>query len=287
MINQENDAFSEILEIFDRQKLNNIPARRTAYKPLYDYFQKLLMEIEVEFFNLKQETLQTYQLNTRWAIIKDNLIYIEEPNFIEESKNWDKLIQDIYNIRNGVEHNDYYDPKKDKLEDIRLKAPDFTKWLVRAAKEYYKISTNFTFKQSFYIMSNRYLYEAEGIFEEYGDIPPYVLNSDYSIELGNSPYQQLSELVIGLRERIKKKLEDVERDDLEKLIQLVKIIYNFKGKEQVLRQFYICPRCGGKIKETESYYGGNTEEKPEPDGIHIRVGCQNCDYSIDDKFIYL
>lgn len=283
---QENDDFLEILETFDRQRLNNIPARRTAYKPLYDYFQKLLMEIEVEFCNLKQETLQNYQLNTRWAIIKDHLIYIE-PNFIEESKNWDKLIKDMYDIRNGVEHKDYYDPKKETLENIRLKAPNFTKWLVRAAKEYYKISTNFTFKQSFYIMSKRYLHEAQTIFEEYGEIPPYVLNSDYSIELGNSPYQQFSELVISLSERIKKNLEDVERDDLEKLIQLVKIIYNFKGKEQVLRQFYICPRCGGKIKETESYYGGNTEDKPEPDGSHIRVGCQNCDYSIDNKFIDL
>jgi uncharacterized protein with PIN domain len=82
-----------------------------------------------------------------------------------------------------------------------------------------------------------------------------------------------------------KNLEDTKRSDLESLIQLVKIVNNFKGREEVLLRFSVCPKCGGKIEETEHYVGGDTEDQPEPTGVYIRVGCQKCDYLIHDDII--
>ncbi|OGM10732.1 hypothetical protein A2Z22_00750 [Candidatus Woesebacteria bacterium RBG_16_34_12] len=86
-----------------------------------------------------------------------------------------------------------------------------------------------------------------------------------------------------MQDRLKKieKLDDIERTDLEKLIQLVKIVYNFKGKEEILLKYSVCPKCGDKIKETQQYIGGSAED--EPAGVYYRVGCQKCDYLIHDE----
>jgi hypothetical protein len=157
MTDKNNDEFSRRLEIFDRQELNDIYGRRTTYKPLYEYFQKLTLEVGVEYCNLNRSTLLNYQLNTRWAVIKDMLAYVENP------KIWDELISHMYKIRNGIEHNDFYDPNPKQLTEIRTKASEFKEWIIRVASEYYKISINFTFKQSFYQISKRYLYEAESM----------------------------------------------------------------------------------------------------------------------------
>lgn len=144
---------------------------------------------------------------------------------------------------------------------------------------------SYGFKQSFYQITNFYLREAEALFSEYGESPPYVSKSDYSIEFEDSSYQQLTELGNLLNDRLQKikKLEDIERTDLEKLIQLVKIVYNFKGKEEILLRYSVCPKCGDKIKETQEYIGGGTENNPEPTGVYYRVGCQKCDYLLHDE----
>lgn len=128
--------------------------------------------------------------------------------------------------------------------------------------------------------------EAEWIIQEYGEKPPYAAKPDYSAELEEYPYQQLSELVQALQERLKNiaKLEDIERTDLEKLIQVVKLVSHFRGKEGVLLRYSVCPKCGGKIKETQRYFGGTCDD-PEPDGLHYRVGCEKCDYELNSETI--
>jgi len=276
----EIDKYSRFLQIFDSLKLNDTSGRRTAYKPLYEYFQKLVLEVGVTLCNLDQNSLKISHLKTRWENVKSCLSYIEDP------KEWDALINEINNIRQKVEHNDYYDPNSERLLEVRRKAPEFKDSVIRVAKEYYKKSKNFTFKEAFFHLSNLYIIEAEGLLEEYGIEPPYVVKTDYSLELEKYPYQQLSEIVKKLRERLGSiaKLEDVERSDLEELIQIVKIISHLRGKEEILLRYSVCPRCGGKIKETQKYVGG-TPDDPEPTAVYCRVGCEKCDYELHSETI--
>ncbi len=70
MTSKENDEYSRLLEIFDKQDLDDIHGRRTAYKPLYDYFQKLTVHIGIEFCGLKKEVFNNYQINSRSGILK-------------------------------------------------------------------------------------------------------------------------------------------------------------------------------------------------------------------------
>lgn len=280
MTEKDRGHYSKLLEIFDHFELNDKSMRRIAYKPLHDYFQRLILEVGVKLCGLNQNSLKTCPLKSRWESIKYCLGYVEKPQI------WESTINEMNNIRQKVEHNDYYIPKKEQLLKIRKKAPEFKDWIIRAAGEYYKKSKNFTFKEAFYNLSNWYTQEAEWLLQEYGENLPHVAKSDYSTDLEEYSYQQLSELVKALQERLKNiaKLEDIKHSDLEKLIQIVKIISDFKGKEEILLQYSICPKCGGTIKETQRYFGG-AENDPEPKGVCIRVGCEKCDYELHSETI--
>ena len=80
------------------------------------------------------------------------------------------------------------------------------------------------------------------------------------------------------------KLENIERLDLERLVQLVKTISYFRGKEAVLLKHSVCPKCGGITKETDEYLGG-TYDDPEPRGMHVRIGCEKCNYELCNETI--
>lgn len=275
-----SDGFLRLLEIFDKQEMGDIHGRRTAYKPLYEYFQRLVMEVGVSLCNLNRDSLKNYQINGRWNIIKDFLNYIEDANI------WDELIRDLYKVRNGVEHNDEYDPPLDTLNNIREKTPEFTSWIIRIGGEYFKSSKNFNFKDLFYRSVKINVMEGERLFSEYGE-SPYIEKSEYPIYFDDTSYQQLKKLINILNERLEgfKLIDEVDRADLEKLIKLVKIIYTLKGREEILLENSICPKCGDKIEETQEYIGGGTESNPEPTGIFYRVGCQKCDFLIDEETI--
>lgn len=274
-----------LLQTFDLLKLNNIHERRTACKPLYHYFQKLMLEIGVVFCNLDQNSLRTSHLKNRWRNIKYCLSCIEDP------KRWDALINEMNNIRQKVEHNDYFDLRPERLTEIRKKAPEFKEWLICTSKEYYKKSAKFTFKEAFYHILNRYAREAGEIIQEYGEKTPYVACKprDYSGYLEENSYLRLSELTKALQRKLENisKLEDIECSNLEKLIQIVEIISSFRGKEEILLRYYVCPKCGSKIEENQRYFGGGREDQPEPDGVYIRVGCEKCDYVVHSETIYI
>lgn len=239
-----------------------------------------MLEVGVALCGLDQNSLRISHLKTRWENVKSCLDYIEDP------KEWNSLIDKINDIRQKVEHNDYYDPNPNKLLEVRRKAPEFKEWAIRVAKDYYKKSKNFTFKEAFFHLLNRYIIEAEGLLEEYGTETPYVVEPDYSLELEEYPYQQLSELIKTLKERLNSiaKLEDVERSDLERLIHIVKVISHLRGKEEILLRYSVCPKCGAKIKETQRYMGG-TPDNPEPTAVYCRVGCEKCDYELHSETI--
>jgi len=282
MTEKASDKYLKILETFDKLTLENIHERRTACKPLYDYFQTLTLEVGVTLCGLDQNSLKTYHLKTRWENIKYCLSYVDDPG------KWEDVINEIHNIRSKVEHEDDSDPKPERLKEIRKKAPEFKDWIVQVAQEYYRKSKGFTFKEAFYHLSHYYIIQAEYMLREFGEKPPYVAEPEHHMELEEYPYQQLSQLVHTSKERLPQiaKLENIERPDLEKLVQLVKIISYFRGKEDVLLRYSVCPKCGGAIKETERYSGG-TYEDSEPTSIHVRIGCEKCDYELHNETIDL
>jgi len=145
----------EQLKAFDGLQLSNVTERRMAFKPLYDFFQILLREVGVTFLSFDKNTFAVYHLKTRWRNMKAHLSIIENP------MKWDWLVKRVSDIRERIEHDDYYDPDPRALQKIRREASGFKVWLVNVAREYYKRPKNLTFKQSFNRMLDSYVREAE------------------------------------------------------------------------------------------------------------------------------
>ena len=282
MTQEKNDAFSELLKVFDELKLTSIHERRMACKPLHDFFQILLKEVGVALLGLDKNSLSVYHLKTRWENIKIHLSYVEDP------KAWDGLVNEMNNIRQRVEHDDYYDPKPGDLKKIREKLPEFKEWIFRVGRRYYEKSKNMTFKQLFYRMLAHHTREASGLIQDYGEKTPHVAKSDYSIFTGKESYAELKELVKVSEKRLDSvsEAEEVQHSDLQNLINLIKIISRIKGKEETLLRYSVCPKCGGKIVESQRQFGGS-EYHPEPDGFVYRIGCEKCDYELNRETIYI
>ena len=273
-MNQKQNILEDSLNTFDSLELDNLVQRRMAFKPLYDFFQILIKEVGVNFLGLDANSMRSYHLKTRWENTKIHLAMIEDP------KSWDGLINEVYNIRSKVEHNEYHDPNASRLKIIRKKAPEFYEWIIKAGKEYYRKSKNFTFKQSFFSMLDWYVKESEIIFREFGDNPPYVAKKEYPSLSDEEPYEELKEVIKVIRERLSnfKTDDDFKRSDLDNLVNVVKIITEIRARETMLLKHSICPKCGGKIIESEKSYGYEDQG-----GVIYRVGCEKCDYEIHSE----
>lgn len=273
----KKDRYSNIIDVFDKIDLSNEANRRMSSKPLYDYFQMLLREVGVKRCGLNENSIKNAHINVRWINVRSCLECIEDPSI------WDDLIKIMDKIRSRVEHNDDYNPTESDLKFIRNKIPEFTLWIMRASDNYLKITSNFTFKESFYHNLNLNISKAEIIIREYCDDSKDIQNdlNDYC--------HQLTELIKDSRIILEKieHLEDINRSDLGNLIQLIKIITIFDTREEILLDYMICPKCGGNIKETNKNLNHGTYEDTEPYGIYYRVGCQKCDYTIHDEIFDL
>ena len=266
--------YQDLLDAFDSQNLDNVTSRRMAHKPLYDYFQRLLREAGVKNCGLDDNALKNTHLKVRWRHIKSCLKRIENPD------KWDALINSMHNIRSKIEHNDYYDPKESSLNEIRGKITEFTSWIINVSEKYYKKSNNFTFKETFFRNLNLYIEKADIILEEYCN------DSSKERPIDFSDYcNELSEVMSASINRLNeiRKLEDIQRPDLENLIKMAEITSRFDAKEDVLLELAICPQCGGEIKEIQELTGPTVDS--EPHGFYYRVGCQNCGYLLHAEYI--
>lgn len=281
MDESKKDSFLNLLDTFD--KLNSIEVSgRISYKPLYDYFMIIIKELGVERCGFDEKDMN-HQLKARWDSIK---WYLDK---VEDSKTWNKIIYCLHEIRRQVEHDDFYNPSAKQLKLIREKSPEFKIWMMRVTNDYYKITKDFSFKESFCFEANFFVNKANRIIHEYGDKTPYVDNPHIIDENEVSDYNKISELlqIVKLSSNDIARLDDIQISDLKNLIKLVHLISNFEGKEEILLMNSVCPKCGDEIKETQEYFGGRTESQPEPDGIYLRIGCQGCDYYIHDDTIYI
>jgi len=223
--------------------------------------------------------LQNSHLNSRWITLQRCL------NSITQTQGWDLLIKKMSNIRDDTVHIDHYIPKSSELKKIREDAPKFKDWLIKSATEYYKKSKNFTFKEKFYLFLENYISVANTIFELYGEDYPLENEIDVFPEpISRIPYHELKKYVEFLNQRLKElaKLDDITREDLEKLIAIVETTAFIKGREPISLRNNRCPRCGGEIKEIEAPIGSNDEYAQ---GIYYRVGCENCNYVLHEDTV--
>lgn len=273
---------SGILDTFDSIDLIDDYKRRISAKALYDYFQTFILEVAVHFCRLDRNSLKHYHLKARWDITKSCLGLIEDPT------RWDELVYELQNIRSRVEHKDYEFPKKTALLRIRQRGPEFKDWILRVAKQYNKESKGFSLVQKYSLISKWYIGRADWALHLYGDSTPYSVERDYVPSGEEHPYKRLKPLRDNLEARIREidSTDDLKQDDLDNLIELVRETERLDAKEDVLLQYSICPKCGGKIVDTEREVGGSFDD-PMPSAIVYRVGCASCDYEVHSETIEL
>jgi len=265
-----------ILSTFDSLDLKTEFNRRVAVKPIYDFYQILIVEVSVHLCRFDRKSMQISHLKTRWDLLKVALSTIDDP------KKWDQLINQIQNARTSVEHTDYEIPSTDSLQKARKQAPEFKKWLMTVGQEYFKASKGFSFIQEYSILSRWYTGVADSIIDKYGEKLPFLI--DTTIE--NTQYQTLKSVKERLEARALeiRTIDDLKKDDLHDLIELTKITENLEAKEGAFLRLNLCPKCGGKIVETQTSIGGN-EEDPMPHSIIYRIGCEKCDYTVNEESI--
>jgi len=270
------------LDTFDSIDLDNEYKKRMAVKPLYDYFQILILETAVQFCGQNRNSLKPCHLKTRWDMIKNCLKFIEDP------KKWDELINELYNMRSSVEHNDYDIPNETTLLRVKERASEFKDWVLRVGRRYYEESKGFSFIQKYTVLSRWYIDQADWMLHLYGEKIPYSVKGDYVFFEDEHPYERLKSLRDGIETRIREidSIDDLKQGDLDNLVDLIKEIERLDAKEDVLLRFRICPKCGGKIINTERGVGGSPED-PIPYAVVYRVGCENCDYELNSETIEL
>ena len=275
MNNTKTHKPEDLLKLFDKIISENPYHRRVSVKPICDYYKGLLLIIGTKFFESDKKLLMKYGMKTRWDFIKIRL----KP--IVSCKEWDHIIYTLDDIRNKVEHNDDFSPNINDLQNFRAEISKFQKWIVDSGKDFFKKSKNLTFKDRFHSEFEWVIREAEALLHEFGD-EPYI-----SFKL-DTRWSNISILKDTMKERLMQvdKIKEIEYDDLSNLLQLKELISLFRGREDMVLHLNRCPKCGGNIINTTQHFGG-TRDDPEPDGFYYRVGCEKCDYYLDDGTEYL
>lgn len=280
MVTEFDKYLDSILATFDLFDLEDEYVRRVVVKPLYDYFQSLILEVAEHLCSMNRNAMKIYHLKTRWDMIKSALWLVENPT------QWDALINQLQNACSSVEHTDYESPNKASLASVRNQAPEFKKWILAVGNRYYAESQGFSFIQEYLGSLRWYISQAKWNLQQYGDEPPYSVKRDIVMPSEQHPYKSLKSLVETVDSRISEihKIDDLKRQDIENLVKLIRETKRLDAKEDVLLHSNICPKCGGKIVDTQRSVGGNVND-PMPTAIICRVGCEKCDYELNSETI--
>jgi uncharacterized protein with PIN domain len=281
MTSRVEENLQEIAEDLESISLERKYQRRVAVKLLYDYFQILTLEVAVCFCGLNRDSVKSCHLATRWKIVTDRLGLVEDP------KKWDKFVNELSDMREKVEHNDYAYPEKTSVLRVKGIVSDFRTWIVKTGNEYHEKSSGWSFIQKFVLVSQSYITQADWMLRMYGEEPPYSAKSDTVLPGDEPPYKRLSVLRSSLDSRTHElgKIEDLKNEDIDNLVDLVREVERLDAIENVLIRLSICPKCGGKIVETQNNILSGNPEDPEVHAIFYRVGCEKCDYELNSETI--
>jgi hypothetical protein len=258
MVQEFRQQLERILASFDSIDLDDEYNRRLAVKPLYDYFQRILLEVGNQLCDLYRNSLGNCHLEARWITVKGAL------EMIEDASRWDKLVSTIHNARMSSEHNDYSSPSKQALLDVRKQAAEFANWILEIGQKYHEKSKGFTFIQKYAAISGWYVGQAERIVSKLGENPPFCVKEDYELVGDENSYSKLKALIetVGSRSLRVCGLNELTKEDLSNLIYLVRVVERVDASENVMLAQSTCPKCGSKIVETQNYVGGSNQEDP-------------------------
>lgn len=275
----QKGLLTDILHTFDSFNLDKKYERRASVKPLYDYFQTVVLEVAVHFCGIIRKVLKRYFLPVRWKIIKGCLGEIEDP------ERWDEMISALQKMRSKTEHTPYWHPSKTALLQIRKKAIGFRDWMIRVGKQYYRESKGFSIIQRYSLLSKLYIGQADRMIHLFGDEIPYCAKREFALPGKEHPYERLEPLMEAIESRNREinSVKDLTQEDLINLVELIKIAERLDARESVFLQQNICPKCGGKITQTQRTVGGSEDSMPHT--IIYRIGCNNCDYELDTETI--
>lgn len=278
MVDVDDSYYTKLLQAFDNCNLADDIQRRGSYSYLYDYFQLTLSKVGEVMGCLN--SIKHYQINGRWGGVKARLDMIKSLN------HWDKVIRKLSYVRNETEHKDRYFPKREDLDFIRSSAESFREELIATSNQYYKKMERLDFLERFKIFIDLNINEAEMILFQLKTEGPNVcapigINEEYD----RYPLGELQDTIKKLKLRMGKLQtpNDISEDDLIALNRLIKTNAYMDGRTDALLQYSICPKCGGKVRDTEKYSGESSDGSPTK--VHIRTGCEDCDFVLNEEII--
>ncbi len=227
------------LDEFDRFDLNQAYTRRVAVKPLYDFFQKLVIEMGVKNCHLLKGTLNPMALSSRWNLLKD---------YLKDTDRWDEIINRLQNMRNDTNHKDDYCPEKKNLQSIRQIVPEFRTWILLAATDYREQSEGLPFIDMYRRYSLIYIRRSS-------HIPSLALEQELFSK-------RLSEI---------EGFHDLTGEDFIQLINFVREVERYDQRE------FTCLRCGGRLEEYFESSECTTGSHFSGDLIRV-IACDSCDY---------
>jgi len=283
MSNTLNNELQSLINDFDSLDLNNANIRRSGFQLLHDFFQKLMMHAGQKI-GYPENVFIELGVKTRWILISRNLKNVCNPD------GWNRLIDLVNRIRNAIQHNESHVPEKQKIERIRHHIPSFASWLIENSNVFVRQSPRYNFKQVFCLIAKRALISANFIFYQFGEEPPYFATLDlhWQIPFTDSieSYQDFKIAVKQLENRLDELInsDEILSSDLELVNSISDTVAFLKARKHLLTVNGTCPKCGSSITETSESSGGTIDD-PEPRAIHYRIGCQNCDYEIENQII--
>jgi hypothetical protein len=270
---EAEQPFENLLKLYDEQRKDDSDSRRTAAKSLYDFFRRVLVSVGVDFCGLPGKPLKGLAVKGAWEEVKRSLAMVEST-----CSRWDELISNIQHVRDK-DHDIDYDPPLGNLEKLRKAAPDFRKWVLVAGNRLLGESKGWTLREHHNRVLEVYVDRAKYLLEQYGAENGYM----HEIIEGDS------DLLAGVEAHLKAKRRESAQDaamefaDIQDVGTICEIVGRVQGLESFLLSKGTCPKCGGKIKETEQAIGGGYDEPPSE--VHLRTGCEDCEFELYSETI--
>lgn len=270
----EIEKLGKYLVIYDSIDISEEYYRRTAFKPLYDYYMALTLYIATEYCRIEKKNLSPWQLKVRWDHIS---------NFIPDLSNWEKIINPLSNLRKKIEHDDEFIPKEKELNHLRQSLGEFEKWIHKEGKKVDleqkmldpkfisidKSRGNFL-RLKLFILNQ--LNSQENL-NEFGHYEPFDTELSDAINLKYTEMVQYHDVVKNLHNNF----DNLQQQDIITLMNFNSAFQYFEGIQYVLENAKICPNCFTQNIEHTTGEQIIDDEKDQFYDEPISY-CKNCNY---------
>ncbi|VVB57037.1 Uncharacterised protein [uncultured archaeon] len=265
-----NNQFQEYLDLYDRSVIDHPYARRATFKYLDDFYRNILIGVGTRLCKISPGDFHYVGGAGAWKVI--GYYFVSEPSHSD----WEKLFGMLDYARNKIEHGQpQFNLPANQMKELREKAPLFRDWVISAGNKFHENSNNFTFKSVFFRTLKNYVNDVERL------IPIMKKQSKYPI-IEDHLLSPISDALETSKKRLAEfdSESEITTEDLHNLEQLIRYSGAYSGREDVLLSSSICPECGGKITTTSHSFGSRGEDG-EPVGEYWRIGCDKCDYIVE------